>query len=160
MGKFNIKQFVWGIVIGIITVGLMFVSYRVGFDSGEEKVKGEEVVVDQEELYITVKTDCSDVSSDENEEGEEVKRYCASYNEGESAFEVMKRVEEENEVFTFAYEESDFGVFVTSVNNYHPDTESKFWSFLINGEMSMVGVSDYEVLEGDELGFKVEEVVF
>jgi len=47
---------------------------------------------------------------------------------------------------------------VTSVNNYLPDVSKEFWSFKINGELSMVGVSDYMVQEGDELGFMTDTV--
>lgn len=161
------KQLLWGVVAGIITVGLMGFSYYVGINRGEERkeegVLGEatEQEITEREVYIATRTDCSDYKTGtEVEDGKEVRKYCVTFGEGKSAFDVMKSLQEEGEDFSFSYEESDFGAFITSINNYHPDIADRFWAFLINGEMSMMGVSDYEVSDGDELGFRVEEVEF
>ncbi len=163
--KLNIRQFVWGIIAGVITVLLMAVSYKVGLDQDGGEVAGEKDNVveefDEREVYIAVKTDCSDYKEEVIiEEGRNIKKYCTSYVEGENAFDIMKKLVDEDNDFTFGYDENDYGIFITSINNYHPDIESKFWSFLVNGEMSMVGVKDYAVNDGDELLFKIEEVSF
>jgi hypothetical protein len=160
------KQLLWGVVAGVITVVLMVASYFVGLKRGEE---GEEEIlggtteqgIEDREIVIAIRTDCSGYETGTTmEEGKEVRKYCVIYEEGKNAFDVMKKLSEENENFSFDYEESDFGVFITSINNYHPDVADRFWAFVVNGEMSMVGVSEYEVIAGDNLGFKVEEVEF
>lgn len=156
------QQIVWGAIVGVITVGLMAVSYYVGIKRGEEKedVLGEESVqeIQEREVYIAVRSDCSDYEETSKvKDGKEVRKYCVNYQE-ESAFAVMKRLVDEDTEFSFDYDESDFGAFITSINNYHPDIASRFWAFLVNGEVSLVGVSDYMVIDGDELGFRVEEV--
>jgi len=162
---FDKKQLLWGIIAGVITVGFMAVSYKVGLDKGKGEVKGEETVIAEEiterEVYIEMKDNCSDFEEvDVLEDGKSVKKYCAVYVEGDNAFKVMKKVENNSDNFTFGYDESDYGIFVTSINNYHPDTESQFWSLYINEEMSMVGVADYMINSGDEIMFKLEEVTF
>jgi len=163
--KVNLRQLVWGAVAGAITVALMAVSYKVGLDQDKGEVAGEKSIIaeefDEREVYIAVRSDCSDYKEEVIlEDGRNVKKYCVSYQEGESAFDIMNRLVDENSDFTFGYDESDYGVFITSINNYHPDIQSKFWSFLVNAEMSMVGVKDYTVNEGDEILFKIEEVTF
>lgn len=163
--KLDLRQFVWGVIAGVITVALMAISYKVGVDQEKEEVAGEKDILTEEfeerEVYIAVRSDCSDYKEEVIvEEGRNIKKYCTSYQESESAFDVMKKLVNENSAFTFGYDENDYGIFITSINNYHPDIESKFWSFLVNGEMSMVGVKDYIVNDGDELLFKIEEVSF
>lgn len=161
------KQLLWGVVAGIMTVGLMALSYYVGLNRGEER-KEEEILgeateqeITEREVYIATRTDCNGYEAGtEVDDGKEVRKYCVTFEEGKSAFDVMKSLQGEGEDFSFSYEESDFGAFITSINNYHPDIADSFWAFLINGEMSMVGVSDYQVNDGDELGFKVEKVEF
>jgi len=163
-GGIDKDQLLWGVIAGIITVGLMSISYYVGMKKGgeEEEVLGEIVAeIEEKEVYIALKSDCSEYKEEDSiEGGKEIKKFCVEYKEGESAFGVLKRLDRESEDFSFSYDESDLGVFITSINNYHPDITSKFWAFLINGEMSIVGVSDYIVREGDELGFRVEESEF
>ena len=163
--KLNIKQLAWGIVAGVITVALMTISYKIGLDHGEGEVKGEKSIIteefDEREIFIAIRSDCSDYQEEVIiEEGRNMKKYCTAYVESDNAFDAMNRLVSEDSDFTFGYDESDYGVFITSINNYHPDIESKFWSFHVNGEMSMVGVSDCTVNDGDELMFKIEEVSF
>lgn len=158
------RQLLWGGIAGVITVGLMAAAYFVGVNVGEnkeEEVLGEAVEVVGKEIYIKVASSCEEYKTGSTSEGgKEVHKYCVVLEEGKSAFDVMKKLEEEDEKFSFSYDESEFGVFITSINNYHPDVADKFWAFLVNGEMSMVGAGDYQVNDGDELGFQVEEVTF
>lgn len=158
------KQLLWGAIIGIITFSLMGVAYYVGYSNSDSSEKGEvlsaaeEVEINHREVYIKVLADCSGFAGENYTEGDkEVRKYCATYQE-ESAYDTLSRLSGEDEDFVITFEESDWGAFVTSVNNYHPDVNKEFWSFLINGEMSMVGVSDYEVMESDEIAFVLEEV--
>jgi len=158
------KQLLWGVVIGVITVGLMVISYYIGLGRGEENkddVLGEsgEQMIEESEVYVAVRADCSDYEEGSFlENGKKLEKYCVLHEEDKNAFDVLKKLADEDEDFSFDYDESEFGVFINSLNNYHPDIESRFWAFYVNGEMSIVGVSDYMVNKGDELGFRVEEV--
>ncbi len=166
MGKFiekiDLKQFKWGIVLGVITTLLMFVSYKIGVKRGESlssnEADNEVLVIDEREIYVAIETDCSEYPSGrEVNDGKETFRYCLSYNEDETAFDALVRLDEGDDDFSFDYTKYDFGVFIESINSYHPDSKDKFWAFYVNGKQPNVGVSDYKVLEGDVLSFKLEE---
>jgi len=163
MGQLDKQQLSWGIVLGIITFGLMMISYNVGLDKGKEQegnsnsddnVLSENIEVNPKEVYIDILNNCDEFLS----ERPDIKEYCISYQNEESAFTAMERLAEENDTFSFEYSDSDFGIFITGVNEYTAEVSTEFWSFLINDEMSIVGVSDYVVVDGDTLGFIVEEL--
>jgi hypothetical protein len=156
------RQLMWGVIIGVITFGFMAAAYYIGTKRNDvQEVKGEVTVATDREIEIAVLPDCSTYSNEQLvEESMVTDKYCVVYQEGESAFDVMKRLDSERDNFSFAYEESDFGVFITSINNYHPDINTRFWAFLVNDELSLVGVDGYKVKEGDQIGFKVEDVQF
>ncbi|MBU0976270.1 MAG: DUF4430 domain-containing protein [Patescibacteria group bacterium] len=163
--KLDLGQLKWGLLAGIITVGLMVISYKIGYDrkTCDDSVLGEQqkAEVTDWEVNISVRKDCIDFDSEVVTQGQkEVRNYCLGFEKGKTAFEYMKMLDERSDKFSFDYEESDFGVFVSSVNNYHPDVKTKFWAFLVNGEMSMVGVGDYKAAAGDKLTLQVENVEF
>lgn len=62
------------------------------------------------------------------------------------------------------FEEYDFGgqkgYMIVSINDNIPDPATHFWKFQVNGEDSMVGVSDYMVKQGDVLTFFIDEIMF
>jgi len=161
-GGFIKSQLVWGVIVGVITFALMGGAYYLGTkQSKDEEVKGEVTEVTDREVEIAIRSDCSSYEEGHSEvDGKIVDKYCVSYSEGKSAFDFMKQLDEARDDYSFAYDESKFGVFITSINNYHPDIDTRFWGFLVNDEMSLVGVDGYKVNEGDNIGFKVEEVKF
>ncbi|MDD3647018.1 MAG: DUF4430 domain-containing protein [Candidatus Dojkabacteria bacterium] len=165
LGKIDFKQLRWGILAGVITVGFMALSYKVGYDRKScnelDLLDNQTAEVTDWEVNIYVKKDCTDfVEGVGVENGKEISSFCITFEKGKTAFDYMKKLAEESEEFSFDYQESDFGIFVSSVNNYHPDVKTKFWAFLVNGEMSMVGVGDYKVVPGDRLTLELEDVEF
>ena len=163
--KINIQQMKWGIFAGIITAGLMLISYKVGLDQGRKNSNNKEdsIIgqVENREVFIEAKTDCVDFKEEVVvEENRNLKRYCIEFHQDENAYEMLKRLDDSREDFSFDFEESEFGIFITSINNYHPDIASEFWAFIINGQTSQVGVKDYKVNENDVLNFKIEEIIF
>jgi hypothetical protein len=73
---------------------------------------------------------------------------------GETAFEILKEVTEEQEV-DFDYDEDpNWGAFIKSIGSIIPEGD-QYWGFMINGEGSQVGASSYVVEKGDSLLFKV-----
>jgi len=77
--------------------------------------------------------------------------------EGASAFDLLEEASTNSE-FTFGYNESEFGVFVTSVNGYEPDINTEYWKFVVNDESAQVGVADYVLNEGDWVRFEIESI--
>lgn len=88
--------------------------------------------------------------------GESDDEFHIDYVEGESAFDVVQRLDQENDSFAFTFDEFDFGVFITEINGVIADDTKEFWSFEVNGETSEVGISDYVVQPEDTLSFKIE----
>ena len=55
--------------------------------------------------------------------------------------------------FDYAKKVSDFGSFVTSINGIEADSTKEFWSIKINGEDSLVGISQINPNENDVIQF-------
>jgi hypothetical protein len=84
--------------------------------------------------------------------------YSIKFKGEKSVFELMKQLKESDSGFVFEYEESEYGVYATSFYGYVPDSTKSFWEFLINGESSMVGISDYKAKSEDEIKFKITQL--
>lgn len=63
------------------------------------------------------------------------------------------------EIGLISGEESEYGLYVTTVNGITADydTDGTYWAFYINGEYAMTGVDSTAVTEGDNYSFKVEK---
>ncbi len=164
LNNLNLKQIKIGLIIGVITVTLMGGAYYFGYyqrkrynnlDEGGNFYKN----ISDREVYIKIKEDCSSYS-EENiiENNKIIRRYCINYIENESVFDAMKRLEEENSDFSFSYDDADFGIFVTSINSYHPDIRNNFWAFFINDKVDTESIDEYIVQKDDEISFLIEEV--
>ncbi len=75
------------------------------------------------------------------------------YQQGESAYQLMSRADQQSDRIAFNFKEFSFGKYLAGVNGVDADEKSQFWEFDINGRESQVGVSDYTVQPGDTLGF-------
>ncbi len=62
------------------------------------------------------------------------------------------------ELDLIAGEESEYGLFVKTVNGITADydTDGVYWAFYINGEYAQTGVDATAITEGDSYSFKVE----
>ncbi len=56
-------------------------------------------------------------------------------------------------------EEGPYGLYIKEVNGITADydTDSTYWAFYINGEMSMKGVDQTEIVDGDVYSLRVEK---
>lgn len=62
------------------------------------------------------------------------------------------------EVMTENYEIAHENTFITEINGHPQDlTANRFWLYDINGEMAMVGMAEYELKEGDDIEWKLED---
>ena len=63
------------------------------------------------------------------------------------------------EVGIIAGEESEYGLFVKTVNGITADynTDGTYWAFYINGEYAVSGVDTTPISEGETYTFKVEK---
>lgn len=122
-----------------------FYNSKSNIDSTKTEIKSESVITKDLKVNIFGENNNS-------------KEYQIDIKENESAFDVLKRLDSENENFTFGYKEFSFGPFVTSINNYEPDYSKQFWSFELNGKQSEVGIGDYKVKKRDTLTFKLTNI--
>lgn len=73
---------------------------------------------------------------------------AVSFEEGANAFEIL------DEIANIQYEETQYGPFITGINDVVPES-SDYWGFFINGIEAPVGAATYEVQNGDNLLFKI-----
>jgi hypothetical protein len=87
------------------------------------------------------------------------KNYSINFQDGESVFDALKRLQSKDSNFKFEYKQYDFGFMISSMNGETPDS-SHFWKFQVNGADSAVGISDYKVKEGDKITFVMDVIQF
>lgn len=73
---------------------------------------------------------------------------------GEIALDTLKgQIEVRSEV-------SDFGEFVTGIGDVDAEENVNFWAFYVNGEQAQVGAGTYETMEGDQIEWRLEEIIY
>jgi hypothetical protein len=61
--------------------------------------------------------------------------------------------------FSFSYQESNLGVFVEGINDVLNDTNKNlFWMYKINGEDALVGITEYQIKEGDVIDWEYRDI--
>lgn len=140
-----------GVVAVVVLIAFLAIyftnnSKKVSTDNSEVKGGNTAEVTDQINVRVDVKSKQSS--------------YVADYKEGETAFELIKRIDEKYADFSFEYSNSDYGVFITSMNGYKPDSAKEFWEFKINGSSASVGVGSYTVQKNDAFEFVVTEIIY
>lgn len=80
--------------------------------------------------------------------------YTTGFIDGDTIFEFLKRYDLESEDFSFEYDSFEgLGEYVTSLNGETANPEREFWSLEVNEKESQVGISDYDLIEGDKITF-------
>jgi Domain of unknown function (DUF4430)/LPXTG cell wall anchor motif/Prenyltransferase and squalene oxidase repeat len=74
--------------------------------------------------------------------------------EGQTAFDILKEVTEEQEVALDYSIHEQFGPMIEGIGKVAPEGYD-YWGFIINGEEAQVGASSYAVEKGDSLLFKI-----
>lgn len=79
---------------------------------------------------------------------------------GTTAFEMMEQTKEEH-ALGFEFSESDFGIYITSINGVESSTETnEYWSYYINDELGEIGISSYILQDGDLITWRYEKIEF
>lgn len=88
--------------------------------------------------------------------------YQINYQNGETAYDLLQRVETENPELSIEFDGFEFdgetSYFITSINGYDPSGDNMFWVFNINEDLSTVGISSYEVQPSDKITFTLDEI--
>ena len=93
----------------------------------------------------------------ETDETESV--YNLQGEENTSVYNVLTLLDIQDDSFSMTTQEESFGVFITQMNSLQPDPSSEFITFLVNGEPATVGISDYKLMDGDVITFKIESFI-
>lgn len=145
-------------LMAVITILFIALSVSTGVfllqDNKESNNDSKNQIETQEEVLSETTSKLIDIKINN---GNEEKTYSANFEEGENVFDLLEGLQEENEDFTFGYEEYEFGAMIKSINNQEPD-DSHFWKLQINGEDAQVGVSDYIVQQDDQISFVLDEI--
>ena len=103
---------------------------------------------------------CNDGNDEANMRGFDISVYDADdaliasaqiATEEETLFDALVASDE----FEIGYEESTFGVFITTINGVEAGP-GYFWAFYINSEMAMVGADGHTVEDGDQFEFRLD----
>lgn len=52
--------------------------------------------------------------------------------------------------------ESEYGEYVASINGVKGETDNKYWSYYVNGQMANIGAGEYKTIGGEEIVWKFE----
>ena len=141
MNKKNIKI----LIIIILSYALVVIFFQIEakpLSGGREDFKKiKQVVVQEKEKIIKVSLEVLD------------KKYDKEVNEGSTVFEVMQKIQKENN-FSFKYKEyPSLGIFVDEINGLS-ESPGKYWIYYVNGEEASVGVSKKIIKSGDIISWK------
>ncbi len=105
---------------------------------------------------VSVKKDSYTVEQNQNAElviGSN--KVSFQFEEGQTIYEVMQKLQEENKLSFTGKEYPALGFFVTSVDSLRSG-EGKNLIYYVNGKEASVGISNYEIKEGDIIEWKLE----
>ena len=91
--------------------------------------------------------------SEEGQTQEQAKTVSYEGVEGKTALEILK------ETHQVEGQDSDFGTFVTSIDNTQNSSDT-FWMFYVNGTLSGVAADKYTTKAGDKIEWKYEKSPF
>lgn len=130
----------WKLVIGVILTAAVvsaagtLVKQEWGGEEASEQTPIVETVVEQEGAI---------------KPSEELKVMASK--DGQTAFELLKENAE------IEYQDSDFGIFVTSINGL-PADDSHYWALYIDDQYSTVGAADAVLEAGQSMRWSFEKI--
>jgi hypothetical protein len=107
-----------------------------------------------QQVDAAVLTNAATISAVDQDGNKILPMTAVEIKEGETAFDLLKEVTEEQNVILDYGEDPNFGAFINSIGSIIPQGD-QYWGFMINGEGAQVGASSYVVEKGDSLLFKV-----
>ncbi|MCD4761162.1 DUF4430 domain-containing protein [bacterium] len=140
----NVKKILIGAAILVVAIlaGVIYQNYDA--DNTNELVN--KASVEENNLSITTTIDNGDTQTS----------FDKKVSSDNTALDVFNLIIEEDGV-VIGTTEYDFGIMIDSIDGVGEDVDDgKYWSFYVNDEMSMVGVSDYVVNDNDQILMKYQ----
>jgi hypothetical protein len=84
------------------------------------------------------------------------KEYSLNYTQNENVLEMLGRLDNSDQDFSFNYEIFEgIGAFVNELNGIKADGITEFWGFMINDQFAQVGPEGYVLNPGDTISFEL-----
>lgn len=135
------------LVLPLILAAIIMYGYAIQYANRDNR--------DEEVLEVTETTQASPTAeaTDSAAETTQPSFVFEAAADGQTALEVLQ----ENAEIDF--EESELGIFVTSINSI-AGNDDYYWAFYVNGEYARKGVADTVLNTGDLIEFKYEKIEF
>lgn len=162
----NKKYILYSLIILIPIIFYLFIKSNnedIPIIIPDEYTHSEKVIEPQKEINpAALKTNLIEEIKEDNlikiQLTVEGKIYNTSIQEGQTVFEVMKKIEEENQDFSFKYtEHKGMGSFVTTINGLE-GVPGKYWIYYVNGDKPSVGVSRFVLKDSDIIKWSREGI--
>jgi len=145
--KNNIIKIIVGVIIlaVIILAGVLWQNNNE--DNNSNTTESTNTTVEEtDEISIITIIDSGDTKTS----------YDKNVSSGTTALEVLNLVSEEDGI-VLGTTEYDFGIMIDSIDGVGENVDDgKYWSFYVNDEMSMVGLTDYTVSDNDVILMKYQ----
>ena len=108
-------------------------------------------------------TDESDNTEDTGSEMEEITAEINILIDGEAVADLSKEITVPEgtyllDVMHENYEVTEEGGFISAIEGIEQDLDAeRYWLYYIEGEMASVGAADYELQEGDQIEWRLED---
>ena len=139
----------WIAIAAIVIIVILGGYYAVNNSSQQTDTATETTSTEQVQNQVEVTIDYA------GEEEKETEVKAVKFDEGDTAWDALQAAVEVDNIEYQDYG-GDLGIFVQSINDVKP-AGNKFWLFKVNGKGADVGVSAYEVQDGDRLEFVISE---
>lgn len=83
-----------------------------------------------------------------------------SYEQGQTALGVLRKLDEEVGVGLQTEDYGEFGILVTGFDEYENGDNNNYWHYYVNDALPMVGAGNYEVQPGDVIEWRFHESEF
>ena len=141
------------ILVLVVSSVLLYSSYKKQSSAveGEPMVQGENVGQTEQNQDARIE---ATVAIDT---GEARYEYRVEAPKEIDAFKLTKELSREKG-FSFGFEESEMGAFVTEIHGMENDSQAEtYWMFKVNGKLSEVGASSYIVANDDVVEWEYQE---
>jgi len=133
-----------------------------GTDTSEEPAQTEDVETTEVE-EVPESEETAEDAQDPQEESETVTANFDIVIDGEAVADLSQEVTVSEGTYLLdamhdTYDIEEEGGFISTIEGYEQDEDAgRYWLYYINGEMPSVGAAEYELQEGDEIEWRLED---
>lgn len=141
--SFPLSKILIGIVVAVVVLFAMLLVLKL-VNQNSSNVQTPESGI---ELTSLIQVDVVDLNND-------TQSYTVDDSNEILAYDLLAKLDIENEEFSIEYKQYDFGRMISKVNGVEPSS-TQFWNIKVNGTDAQVGVDDLILNEGDVLTLSI-----